>query len=242
MPLKNESENMIDFDELVREIGDGGVARDSKLEALAKGMRDGFGNIFALLKAKDEEIEDEDEDEDGEEEEEDAGAGADDIMGMEKGRTDDGEEFVDATDLLVAMSADLVALRKAVGNGGTSILEGRMDRLEALLESVVRDGLAPMAKGVVDANILLDKIVDGTGGDVVNFAAAAASRKRQGKKLGLTGSEAKRPAGITEQHLIKAQAKGIVDANDLRWLNRNLAIPDELNGESKHAAILAIQL
>ncbi len=223
MPNKTD---LVNIDELAREIATEGAAGDS---SLLKGIRDGFAELGALLKGKkpapeeEEEPEEEEPEEEEEEPEEEPGDGA----GFEPmGKGGDDPEFIDATDVLLAQQAEITMLRKAVVDLGS--------RMEELFAGVAEHALAPMAKGVMELTSRLDSR---EAAPVVDVTAAAAGRAGK-RRFGIAGTEPK--SDVSKAQMLKGLDTKIIDDDDLRWLKRGIAIPEERDGATKMQALRAL--
>lgn len=214
------------LDEVAAEVAAEGRANDTGFAALAKGMADGFASLSSLMKGHDPEEEEEEDpdaesegDEEPDEEEEEPDSGYDDLQ---KGADD--EEFVDATDVLLAMQGTLVDLQKAV-------VELRAGQI-----SIVDGALAPMAKAVMFVGQTVEGMLD-EAAPVVETTKVAAGRAGK-RRFGLVGNEPK--AGVSQTQMLKGLQANIIDHDDLRYLKRDLAIPDARGGEEKMTQLRAL--
>lgn len=220
----------VDLDKLANEIGTEGQRADGAMNDLVKGMRDGFGQLAALIKGigkaegkpegkpePEEKGEDDDHAEpDGDEDGEEKGDGDGDEP--DPGYLRKGEEFVDATEFVLGMDARLARLEKA-DREQKALISKLLAHQESLmaqnrqLAEVVAVSVAPLMKGVLDIG---QRLGAAQGANAVTESNRAAIRAG----LDAAGKAPTAVDGLDNAKLAVALRKGVIDDATLRSYRR----------------------
>jgi hypothetical protein len=211
-------------EKIAAEVGASEAPRDSALVTLAKGMSDA---VQALIKGKsaakidDEDPKDNDEDKhdasqaadgDDDKDDKDDDEGGASYEDMRMGATDNGAEFLDATEFLAGMAHDLKAMAKA-NRALTSEVRALRTKVEELDGSSRKDVgmvLQEMAKGVIGLHETLRR--------TPMIPAAMVAPGMQGKFRVIRESLDKthEEAGVTPEQMFKAIQSRLIDEDQYR--------------------------
>jgi len=208
------------LEEIATEIGEIESGDENALNTLAKGMADGMSGLLDLVKASkgapDNDDENEPEGDKGDVDTDAGTAGEDEPEGDEEPGYDDmelasGDDYIDATEFMVAMQQDVASMRRlAKANSGANadlleMVKATNKRLDALTGALAGI-LSPMSKGVVDIHNHLLNTEELAVGDTPNPTLA---RKRHGVEPG-------KPGTLTAVQLLKAKQGMILSEEHIR--------------------------
>jgi hypothetical protein len=227
-------------EKIAGEVGKSEAPRDSALTTLAKGMSDA---LQALIKGKrssteiddkppktDEEIDQEgkkdtkiaalnkadkadtdDDDEENEDEDKDKGKPSYEDMKM---GAEGGDEFLDATEFLVAMAADLRAMRKAneALTDEVKSLTAKVEELDTASRKDVGLVLDQMAKGVIGVHELLRNT------PIVPASAVMSSMQAKYRVIRENLDKAVETTGCSVEQMFKALQTKLIDEDQYRAL------------------------
>lgn len=216
-----------------------GKDRDGALVALAKGMADGMSSLVALVKGmKDKPAVDEDPDEDEEkkgggdpdedpDEDEKKGPGFEDMKMGNNGN----EEFVDATEFVLALQKSVDASAKEVRQLRKELKAAREEQ-RAFMQGVAAT-LAPLSKGVLDVN---ERLLDLPG--VVHNPGLAARRAAVRHGMNGQGGEDGAVTLLDSVKLSKALSKKLITEDELRFYRARQTFPENAETLIKEIAKL----